>query len=73
VFVRELGEALELDDAELSLLAALMLRGPQTVSELKQRSEQMHRFPSLEAVEQTLARLAEARCRRPAAATPWAE
>ena len=33
-----LDEALGLDDAEISLLAVLMLRGPQTPGELKQRS-----------------------------------
>jgi uncharacterized protein len=54
-----LDEALGLDEAELSLLTVLMLRGPQTVGELKQRSERLHAFPSLEAVETTLDRLAE--------------
>ncbi len=54
-----LDEALGLDGAELSLLTVLMLRGPQTVGELKQRSERLHAFPSLEAVETTLDRLAE--------------
>src|SRR5690242_20017575 len=34
-----LNEALDLDDAEISLLAVLMLRGPQTPGELKQRTE----------------------------------
>src|SRR5436309_12022388 len=52
-------EALRLDDAEISLLAGLMLRGPQTVGELKQRTERLHGFASLEEVEQVLARLAE--------------
>ena len=36
-----LDEALTLDDAEPSL-ALLMLRGPQTVAELQQRTEQLH-------------------------------
>jgi uncharacterized protein len=54
-----LDEALGLDGAELSLLTVLMLRGPQTVGELKQRSERLHAFPSLEAVETTLDRLSE--------------
>src|SRR5438552_13449953 len=52
-------EALGLGDAEISLLAGLMLRGPQTVGELKQRTERLHGFASLEEVEQVLARLAE--------------
>jgi uncharacterized protein len=39
-------EALGLSDAELSLLTVLMLRGPQTPGELKQRTERLHRFES---------------------------
>ena len=34
-----------------------MLRGPQTLGELKQRTEKMHRFESLGAVEEALDRL----------------
>ena len=37
-----LPEALGLEDDELALLAVLMLRGPQTPGELKQRSERLH-------------------------------
>jgi len=54
-----LGEALELDDAELSLLAVLMLRGPQTPGELKQRVDRLHRFADLAAVHEMLERLVE--------------
>ena len=39
-----LDEALGLSEPEISLLGVLMLRGPQTVGELKQRSERLHRF-----------------------------
>jgi hypothetical protein len=53
-----LDEALALDGDEISLLAVLMLRGPQTAAELRQRSERLHRFEAGE-VEQTLARLVE--------------
>ena len=49
-----LDEALELADGEISLLAVLMLRGPQTPGELKQRVERLHRFPSTVDVEATL-------------------
>jgi len=49
-----LDEALGLSDAEISLLAVLMLRGAQTVGELKQRSERLHRFDSIAEVAQTL-------------------
>ncbi len=54
-----LPEALGLDQAEVSLLAVLMLRGPQTPGELKQRSERLHAFADLAAVEATLERLIE--------------
>jgi len=54
-----LDEALQVDGAELSLLALLMLRGPQTPGELKQRSERLHAFESTAHVEERLGRLAE--------------
>ncbi|HEX6665423.1 MAG TPA: YceH family protein [Solirubrobacterales bacterium] len=54
-----LPEALDLDPAELALLAVLMLRGPQTPGELKQRSERLHGFADLAEVQGTLERLAE--------------
>jgi uncharacterized protein len=54
-----LDEALQVDGAELTLLALLMLRGPQTPGELKQRSERLHAFESTAHVEQQLGRLAE--------------
>lgn len=52
-------EALGIDDADLSLLAVLMLRGAQTPGELKQRSERLHGFADLAAVEVTLEGLIE--------------
>ena len=54
-----LEEALGLDDAEIAILCVLLLRGPQTPGELKQRSERLHRFGSLEDVERTLDGLGE--------------
>lgn len=54
-----LDEALGVDEAELSLLAVLMLRGVQTPGELKQRSERLYPFPDREAVLETLGRLVE--------------
>jgi len=53
-------EALGLDDAELSLLAVLMLRGAQTPGELKQRADRLHRFADLDAVHDTLDSLVDA-------------
>jgi uncharacterized protein YceH (UPF0502 family) len=54
-----LDDALGLGDPELSLLAVLMLRGPQTPGELKQRSDRLHPFADLAAVFETLERLIE--------------
>jgi uncharacterized protein len=51
-------EAIGVAHAELSLLAVLMLRGPQTLGELKQRAERLHQFASLDDVAQTLDALA---------------
>jgi uncharacterized protein len=52
-------EALGLSGAELSLLALLMLRGPQTLAELRSRTERLHAFASLAEVEGVLHALAE--------------
>jgi uncharacterized protein YceH (UPF0502 family) len=52
-----LDDALGLSPDERALLCVLMLRGPQTLGELKQRSEKLHRFDDLTSVEQTLDRL----------------
>ena len=52
-------QALGLADDETALLAVLMLRGPQTPGELKQRVERLHRFDDLAAVHETLNRLIE--------------
>jgi uncharacterized protein len=53
-----LDEALALSDAEISVLAVLMLRGAQTPGELKQRTERMHKFASPAEVVETLDGLA---------------
>lgn len=50
-------EALGLSDDELSMLAVLMLRGAQTPGELKQRTDRLHPFADLAAVEDTLLKL----------------
>lgn len=44
-------EALNLGRRELALLCELMLRGPQTLGELRARAERMHAFSDLEEVE----------------------
>jgi uncharacterized protein len=53
-----LDEALSLSPAELSLLAVLMLRGPQTPGELRQRVERLYAFGSGEELEGALEALA---------------
>ena len=53
-----LDEALSLDGAELSVLAVLMLRGAQTPGELRQRTERLHQFATLEQLEALLEKLA---------------
>lgn len=52
-------EALALSDEETALLCVLMLRGPQTPGELKQRTPRLHDFAGLGEIEQTLGGLIE--------------
>lgn len=54
-----LDQAFGLDDAEVALLAVLMLRGAQTPGELKQRGQRLHDFADLAAVHDALDRLVE--------------
>jgi uncharacterized protein YceH (UPF0502 family) len=54
-----LGEAFNLDRRETAILCVLLLRGPQTVGELRGRSERMHKFEDLNEVHLTLQRLAK--------------
>lgn len=57
-FAERLSEKLSLSDKDAAVLAELMLRGPQTVGELRQRASRMVEFSDLEALEKTLAGLA---------------
>jgi uncharacterized protein YceH (UPF0502 family) len=52
------GRALALPSQSVALLATLVLRGPQTVSELRTASERLHRFADLSSVEGFLDELA---------------
>ena len=52
-------ESLDLLPSESAILALLFLRGPQTVAELKARTERLHHFASNDEVLQTLQRLDE--------------
>lgn len=52
-----LGQAYSLYESEIPLLAVMMLRGPQTIGELRSRSAPMKEYPSLEVVEEVISRL----------------
>ncbi len=54
-----LAERLPLDRGEEAVMCVLMLRGPQTPGELKQRGERMHPFAGLGEVNATLEQLIE--------------
>jgi uncharacterized protein YceH (UPF0502 family) len=54
-----LDDALQLTPSQLAVLAVLMLRGPQTVAELRTRSERLYPFSSADDVAATLRGLAE--------------
>ena len=53
------GEALHVRGAELAILAELLLRGPQTVGELRGRASRMHALESLDVVKNMLRALGE--------------
>ena len=48
----------ELEPAEVAVIAVLMLRGPQTLGELRERTGRMHEFSGLSEVQETLDSLA---------------
>ncbi len=52
-----LSETMNLGRRELALLCVLMLRGPQTVGELRGRTERMHEFSDMDEVERVLSQL----------------
>jgi len=52
-------EALEVSTSELVVLAELLLRGPQTVGELRGRASRMHSLESIEIVSNLLGKLME--------------
>lgn len=51
------GEVFNFDRREQAVIAVLMLRGPQTVGELRGRTDRLHSFDDLAGVESTLHRL----------------
>jgi uncharacterized protein YceH (UPF0502 family) len=54
-----LADALPMSPAEQAIISVLMLRGPQTPGELKQRAERAHVFADLDGVQATLRALTE--------------
>jgi uncharacterized protein YceH (UPF0502 family) len=54
-----LAENMGLVPAELAVICELLVRGPQTVGELRTRCERMHSFPDLNSVEEVLKELTE--------------
>lgn len=59
-YVQRMSETLNLGRRELALLCTLMLRGPQTLGELRDRSDRMFHFEDLTQVETVLEHLSEA-------------
>ncbi len=57
-FRHALDEVLALEPQHLAVLSVLMLRGPQTTSELRTRTERLHPFASHDEVEEALRELA---------------
>jgi uncharacterized protein YceH (UPF0502 family) len=53
-YMHLIGEKLELNRREIVVLSELMLRGQQTVGEIRSRAERMHRFADLAEVEGVL-------------------
>ncbi len=56
---QRISETLNLGRRELAVLCTLLLRGPQTLGEIKDRSERIFAFADLEEAERTMERLAE--------------
>ncbi len=58
-YCHNLESVLDLDLEDLAILAELLLRGAQTVGELRNRAERMHQVGDLQAVEERLQNLME--------------
>jgi hypothetical protein len=69
-FRHKLDEALELDKQALAVLAVLLLRGAQTVGELRQRTERYVAFDTVEDVERVIDRLEQSDLARRLARLP---
>jgi hypothetical protein len=58
-YAHNIGRVLKVPDQAVALLAALMLRGPQTPGELRGNTERLHPFADVSSVDAFLAELAE--------------
>lgn len=58
-YAQRISETLNLGRKELAVLCVLLLRGPQTLGEIKDRSERLFSFEDLEETERALEKLAE--------------
>jgi uncharacterized protein len=58
-YSQNIGRVLKVPSQSVALLAALWLRGPQTVAELRASTERLHRFADVGSVEAFLQELAE--------------
>lgn len=58
-YAQRISETLNLGRRELAVLGVLLLRGPQTLGEIKDRSDRMYSFADLEETERVLDKLAE--------------
>lgn len=58
-YSQRISETFNLGRRELAVLGVLLLRGPQTLGEIKDRAERMHAFGDLSETERVLEKLAE--------------
>ncbi len=58
-FAHRVSYTLNLNNRELALLSVLLLRGPQTLNELRDRTQRMYAFDDLDAVENALRKMSE--------------
>jgi len=58
-YTHNIGRVLQVPSQSVALLTTLMLRGPQTVAELRANSERLHRFTDASSVEAFLTELSE--------------
>lgn len=67
-YAHNFDRVLRLSGPMVAILAALMLRGPQTPGELRSNCDRLYRFPDISALEAYLDEMSEARSNRPVGA-----